>query len=220
MQPLEDGLEGLIESGKMPEDHTPVGAYLRSNPTAREEVASMMDLSRLIRENFALSADERDSLEVAPGFYARVLARIDAQAPPPSIWNFFLEPFGRRLVYASLALALLFVPLMLTVAYVGPAYSAVHAIVPPHMRALAISCLIGALTLFGASIGPPLVGAISDWLAPQYGNGSLAMAMLLLLPVTLLLSAWQFHAAARHLPADLYIAPAAAPARIDMEREQ
>jgi len=121
---------------------------------------------------------------------------------------------------ATLALALLFVPLMLTVAYVGPAYSAVHAIVPPHMRALAISCLIGALTLFGASIGPPLVGAISDWLAPQYGNGSLAMAMLLLLPVTLLLSAWQFHAAARHLPADLYIAPAAAPARIDMEREQ
>ena len=107
MQPLEDGLEGLIESGKMPEDHTPVGAYLRSNPAAKQEVASMMDLSRQIRENFALSSDERDSLEVAPGFYARVLARIEAQAAPPSIWNFFLEPFGRRLVYASLALALL-----------------------------------------------------------------------------------------------------------------
>lgn len=107
MQPLEDGLEGLIESGKMPEDHTPVGAYLRFNPAAKQEVASMMDLSRQIRENFALSPEEQDSLEVAPGFYARVLARIEAQAAPPSIWNFFLEPFGRRLVYASLALALL-----------------------------------------------------------------------------------------------------------------
>ncbi len=107
MQPLEDGLEGLIESGKMPEDHTPVGAYLRSNPAAKQEVASMMDLSRQIRENFALSSEERDALEVAPGFYARVLARIDAQAAPPSIWNFFLEPLGRRLVYASLTLALL-----------------------------------------------------------------------------------------------------------------
>ncbi len=107
MQPLEDGLEGMIESGKMPEDHTPAGAYLRANPAAKEEVASMMDLSRQIRESFALSADERDSLEVAPGFYARVLAQIEAQAAPPSIWNFFLEPLGRRLVYASLALALL-----------------------------------------------------------------------------------------------------------------
>lgn len=107
MRPLEDGLEGMIESGKMPEDHSPAGAYLLANPAAKDEVASMMDLSRQIRENFRLSAEERDSLEVAPGFYARVLAQIEAQAAPPSIWNFFLEPFGRRLVYASLALALL-----------------------------------------------------------------------------------------------------------------
>ena len=80
MQPLEDGLEGMIESGRLPDENTPVGAYLKSNPAAREEVTGMMDLSRLIRENFTLSAEEREDLEPAPGFYARVLSRIEAQA--------------------------------------------------------------------------------------------------------------------------------------------
>lgn len=40
----------------------------------------------------------------APGFYARVWARIEAQRAS-SIWSVFLEPaFGRRLSYAALAL--------------------------------------------------------------------------------------------------------------------
>ena len=69
---------------------------------------------------------------------------------------------------APIALAMLFVPLMLTVAYVGPTFSAVHAMMPEHMRALAISLLIGALTLIGASAGPPLVGLVSDLLAARY----------------------------------------------------
>jgi hypothetical protein len=116
MKPLEDGLEGMIETGRMPEENTPVGAYLKSNPAAREEVASMMEISRLIRDNFALSAEERDELELAPGFYARVMARIESQTLPPSIWNFFLEPLGMRVVYASLALA----TLLFAATFMGP----------------------------------------------------------------------------------------------------
>lgn len=107
MKPLEDGLEGMIETGKLPDEKTPVGAYLKANPAALEEVSAMMDLSKLIRDNFQLSAEEREEVEPAPGFYSRVLARLESQALPPSIWNFFLEPFGMRLVYASLALAVL-----------------------------------------------------------------------------------------------------------------
>lgn len=42
----------------------------------------------------------------APGFYARVWTRIEAQRAS-SIWSVFLEPaFGRRLSYAALALSL------------------------------------------------------------------------------------------------------------------
>ncbi len=107
MKPLEDGLEVMIELGRLPDENTPVGAYLNSNTAAREEVAAMMDLSRQMRESFTLSTEELEDLEPAPGFYARVLSRIESQAAPPSIWNFFLEPLGMRLVYASLALATL-----------------------------------------------------------------------------------------------------------------
>ncbi len=106
MTPLEDGLEGMIERGKLADDGQ-VDGFLKINPAAREEVTGMIEISRLIRENFKLTAPEAEALEVSPGFYARVLARIEAEAAAPSIWNFFLEPFGRRLVYASLALATL-----------------------------------------------------------------------------------------------------------------
>jgi hypothetical protein len=107
MKPLEDGLEGMIESGRLPAENSSVGAYLKANPEARQQVLDMIDISRLIRENFQLSPSEHADLEPAPGFYARVMARIESQALPPSIWNFFLEPLGMRLVYASLALAAL-----------------------------------------------------------------------------------------------------------------
>ncbi|MBZ2184457.1 MAG: hypothetical protein K7J46_07060 [Bryobacter sp.] len=107
MKPLEDGLEGMIESGRLPAENSAVGAYLNANPEARQQVLDMIDISRLIRENFQLPPGEQTDIEPAPGFYARVMARIESQALPPSIWNFFLEPLGMRLVYASLALAVL-----------------------------------------------------------------------------------------------------------------
>ncbi len=104
MKPLEDGLEAMIERG-LPAEDGPVGAVLQSNAAARQEVTDMIEISRQIRDSFQLSASEADALEVSPGFYARVLARIEAERATPSIWNFFLEPMGRRLVYASLTLA-------------------------------------------------------------------------------------------------------------------
>jgi hypothetical protein len=106
MKPLEDGLESMIEAGQLPAPGTPVGSFLAANPEARAEVVQHMDLSRLIRDQFSLSPEEQEDLAPAAGFYARVMSRIEAQAPP-SIWSFFLQPLGMRIVYASLALAVL-----------------------------------------------------------------------------------------------------------------
>ena len=48
-----------------------------------------------------------EDLEPRPGFYARVMERIEAQGPV-SIWNLFFESvFGRRIAIASLALLML-----------------------------------------------------------------------------------------------------------------
>jgi hypothetical protein len=48
----------------------------------------------------------KHSAEPMPGFYARVMDRIERQVPV-SIWSVFLDPFGRRLAVASAALAVL-----------------------------------------------------------------------------------------------------------------
>ncbi|MBZ2176732.1 MAG: anti-sigma factor family protein [Acidobacteriota bacterium] len=46
-------------------------------------------------------------LEPAPGFYGRVMRRIEAEERP-SVWGLLLDPvFGRNLVYASAALVIL-----------------------------------------------------------------------------------------------------------------
>jgi hypothetical protein len=48
-----------------------------------------------------------EAVEPAPGFYARVVQRIEAQ-PKPSLWALLLDPgFGRKLVYASLTAVVL-----------------------------------------------------------------------------------------------------------------
>ncbi len=62
---------------------------------------------KAMREQALLLRDLRSETEPRPGFYARVMERIEAEGPA-SIWNVFIESaFGRRLAMASMALALL-----------------------------------------------------------------------------------------------------------------
>jgi hypothetical protein len=62
----------------------------------------MQDQSHILR---ALAGPS--DIDPAPGFYARVLNRIETQQSA-SIWSVFLDPiFGRRLVVASLTLVVL-----------------------------------------------------------------------------------------------------------------
>ncbi|MEO8050941.1 MAG: hypothetical protein ABI833_11040 [Acidobacteriota bacterium] len=70
----------------------------------RAEVSDMQQQTALIRE---LRAPEGFATDLRPGFYARVMERIEAEGPI-SIWNLFIESaFGRRIAVASLSLALL-----------------------------------------------------------------------------------------------------------------
>lgn len=115
-------------------------------------------------------------------------------------------PFFAGALFAdslALAMILLFVPYMLTFAYLGPMIAAMHSIVPQHMRAMTSSAVYAALTLFGAALGPVAVGWLSDRLLPLYGDDSLVYA-LLLLPVALVWSALHFFLGARKLEADIY----------------
>jgi hypothetical protein len=78
--------------------------HLSQCEECRAEVRGMQEQTALIRE---LRVPEGFADEPRPGFYARVMERIEAEGPI-SIWNLFIESaFGRRIAVASLALALL-----------------------------------------------------------------------------------------------------------------
>ena len=97
-QPVWEGIEAYLV-GK------PDATFLRhieECAECREAVEAMDAQADLIR---VLKAPA--DLDPAPGFYARVMERIDAQKAN-SIWSVFLEPlFAKRVVYASAVLTLL-----------------------------------------------------------------------------------------------------------------
>ena len=86
--------------------------------------------------------------------------------------------------------------------YLAPTFAAAQSLVPDEIRATVSGVLLFCLTLVGATLGPLLVGLLSDVLAPRYGSLSLRYA-LSLMPATMLWSALHFALAARALPEDI-----------------
>lgn len=98
---IRDHIEDVLRGGNTRKD---AQEHLAQCDECRSEVREMQEQTALIRE---LQAPEDFAADFRPGFYARVMERIEAQGPI-SIWNLFIESaFGRRIAGASLALALL-----------------------------------------------------------------------------------------------------------------
>jgi len=98
-QSVRDGLEEyLADTGSLSEEFK---AHLKACRECAEELRGLRRQALLVR---ALRPAE--AAEPAPGFYARVVERIERRVRP-SIWAALLEPsFGRRVAMASAALAL------------------------------------------------------------------------------------------------------------------
>lgn len=101
---LEDILQGRIE----PSRRGALNAHLAECEECVTELEEMRLYSGVIRSLHASAVPEP-----RPGFYARVMERIDTQARP-SFWTLFLDPvFGQRLVYATGAMVLLMTSFLL-----------------------------------------------------------------------------------------------------------
>ena len=97
---IQHHIEDLLAGSKPISD----ASHLAQCAECRTEVQGMREQTALLRD---LRAPEGFAAEPRPGFYARVMERIEAEGPI-SIWNLFIESaFGRRIAVASLALALL-----------------------------------------------------------------------------------------------------------------
>jgi predicted anti-sigma-YlaC factor YlaD len=95
---LEDQLKGAPET--VPPE---CEQHLKICEECREELNLMQEQSYLLQG----LRPAAEAAEPRPGFYARVMERVEAQQRA-SIWNVFLEPvFGRRLAAASMTLMLL-----------------------------------------------------------------------------------------------------------------
>jgi anti-sigma factor RsiW len=103
---LEDYLSGRADTVSLRE----IEDHLAACNDCRAEVDLLREHGHLLRRLFRPPGE----FEPAPGFYARVMDRIESQARA-SVWSAFLEPaFTRRLVYASLTLLLLLGGLMMS----------------------------------------------------------------------------------------------------------
>ena len=107
---IQDHLEEVLRETDGERVSHPVAAHLSSCEECREEVAAMRLHAAMLR---ALRAPQstsslNDENAPRPGFYARVMERIEAQRPI-DIWQLFSESvFGRRIAVASMALAFVF----------------------------------------------------------------------------------------------------------------
>jgi predicted anti-sigma-YlaC factor YlaD len=100
---IRDHLEQVLGERPPAPDH-PAGKHLAECEECRAVVAAMREQAGMLRQ---WRVTDAEAVELRPGFYARVLERIEAQTPSSVFTLFFDSVFGRRLAMASLALALL-----------------------------------------------------------------------------------------------------------------
>jgi hypothetical protein len=100
---IRDRLEDLLSAEQLAMGHQGLAEHLSSCHECSSELAGMRTQSEAIR-----TLRTAEELDPAPGFYARVMQRIEERAKD-SIWSGFIgSPVAARLAYASLTLAVVF----------------------------------------------------------------------------------------------------------------
>ncbi len=108
---------------------------------------------------------------------------------------FVLFSFGSSSVQTALILSLF--PAMFTTGYLGAALAIFHGSVEPRMRATASALFFLILNVIGLGLGPTIIGAVSDYINPTYGNESVRYALLTIIPTACIWAAVHFYLASR-----------------------
>lgn len=86
--------------------------------------------------------------------------------------------------------------------HLGPIFAITQTVARANMRTLAAATVLLTATCFGQGVGPLVVGAFNDWLAPSYGADGVRYS-LLTASVTTVLGALVFLLAARSIRSDV-----------------
>lgn len=116
-------------------------------------------------------------------------------------WLFHFPVFLADTAYV--ALAFFVVPSIFANFYLAATFAQVQALVGLRMRAVASALLLFILNSIGLGLGPLCIGAMSDWLANDFGADSMRYSLLIAAATVGPWSAWHFVAAGRHIEHDL-----------------
>ena len=92
---------------------------------------------------------------------------------------------------------------MLASMFFGPSFAVAQSVATVRMRAVSASVLLFIQTIIGLTIGPLIVGAISDYLAPSVGNARSLAYGLVVVGLANLWAAVHYYIGARTYRADL-----------------
>lgn len=99
----------------------------------------------------------------------------------PGLSTIITLPFS-MIIYntgnVNLALGLQFITGLTFSMYLAPNLALAHSLVGLRMRAMSSAVLFFILNIIGMGLGPLVVGAVSDFLAPSYGNESIRYALM------------------------------------------
>jgi len=104
---------------------------------------------------------------------------------------------------AHSSLLLFIVPAAISNFYLAPVLAQTQSLVPLRMRGVASAIMLLILNLIGLGLGPLVVGALSDSLAPQFGVHSLRYSLMLAVIVMGPWAALHYFLAGRSIDADL-----------------
>jgi MFS family permease len=109
----------------------------------------------------------------------------------------YLAPTARS------SLLLFIIPAAISNFYLAPVLAQTQSLVPLRMRGVASAIMLLILNLIGLGMGPLVVGALSDNLAPHFGDDSLRYSLMLAVVVMGPLAALHYFLAGRSIDADL-----------------
>lgn len=105
-------------------------------------------------------------------------------------------------VNTKFVLATLVLSYFLSALYLGPSIGITQSLVPAKMRAFASAVLFFVLNIIGLGLGPFVIGAISDFLQPDFGKEALRYAFVLTF-FTGTIAAVFFYLASRYYEGDV-----------------
>lgn len=101
------------------------------------------------------------------------------------------------------ALLLFIIPVLISNFYLAPVLAQTQSLVPLRMRGVASAIVLLIINLIGLAMGPPVVGALSDYLQPALGNESLRYSLMIAVAIVLPWAALHYFLAGRTIEPDL-----------------